>query len=145
MVQSEPLVFVKEHCFENDTFFILQDSDGVKRTIDGNPYKSFRFKPGMVVNAVVRNRGCAGEEITELLHPEYQTGSSYIMSVVWVKSLQINDITTHLVVVSDKYNNHFRIKVGDNSNFTPDQNIHCTLKEQKKGKLIFNVKEIGEL
>jgi hypothetical protein len=139
MRQTEQLVFIKEHRMGDDLIYVLQDSCGQKRLVDGKPYKQFRLQPGMPVVAIVRGRDCAGEEIAELQHPVFKIGCLYEMTIVEAKKIQINDVSTCLVIVEDGDENTYRIKVDDLSKYCNQQKVWCKLIEQKKGKLIFTI------
>ncbi len=140
----EQLLFVKEDCLDDNILFILEDKKGVRRMMIGNSYKSFCFKPGMIVQVVMRRRGCAGEQITELLHPVYKTGSSYLFKILDLKMLNMNDSVIHFLIVTDEYDNTYRIKVRRISDYKGKDHIWCTLKEQNKGKLIFEIDPRGK-
>ena len=87
----------------------------------------------------MRRRGCAGEQITELLHPEYKTGSSYLLGVIDLKTLIVNDEEIHFIIITDEKGNQYRIRVDDISNYMGKQRVWCILAEQNKGKLIFKI------
>ena len=63
----EDLIFYKEASLEDKLFYLFRNSNNEYRVVEAKDYQSFQLKPGMAVRARVRKRGCAGQEISELI------------------------------------------------------------------------------
>ncbi len=136
----EKLSFVSESCLDDQTYFVFRNEEGKFRLIEASDYRSYRLTPGLILMARVREKGCAGNEIMELMHPYYKEGIAYFFVVVRVGSVTYNDRQIHFIVIKDEFENEFKIRaVADNNMLSPGEIIQCKLTEQKKGKLHFSM------
>ncbi len=138
---TEELLFVKEGELNKVQYYILRNNKNELRMIEKENYQSFNLKPGMTLMGRIRKKGCAGEAIAELLHPDYICGETYLFYIVRTGSVNLNDTVVHFIEVSQSPNLKFTIKVNDTSTYHTGDKVLCILKEQDQGRLIFSVKQ----
>ena len=63
----EELIFFKESSFDTKSFYIFQNNTGEFRITESDQYSFMDLQPGMVLQARMRKKGCAGREITALI------------------------------------------------------------------------------
>ena len=135
----QKLVFEKSVSFDGASHFIFRTEEGERRIFEATGYESFRLQPGLSLFARTRKKGCAGEEITELMHPAYMLGVTYPFRIVRTGSFRFNNEEIHFVVVSDDDGDEYKIKVAAKQDLLPGDPVNCCLKEQTKGKLKFSI------
>lgn len=133
----EELTFFKKSYFEGIYYYIFLDDKGRNRIVESEAYQAFHFEPGMKVNARVRKKGCAGEEISELLHPDYKEEKEYAFLVIRRDSLSFKDETIRFIEISDSVGNKYKVRVDDNMKYKAGSIVKCRLKSQSDGRLLF--------
>ena len=63
----EELTFLKEAGFDTKSYYIFLNTNGDHRITESGNYISLGLQPGMILQARIRKKGCAGREITELI------------------------------------------------------------------------------
>lgn len=137
--QMEELIFVKEALFEDKPFLLFKNRNGEFRVVEAESYSSYNLKPGTKLIARVRKKGCAGQEISELMHPKYKEGLCYPFIVKKSGHFQLDGTTVYFIVVADEEGNEYRIRVENSKLFIPGESVNCTLREQTQGRLNFSV------
>jgi hypothetical protein len=135
----ENLTFYKEANLEDKLFYLFRNSENEYRVIEARDYQSFYLKPGMTIRARVRKRGCAGQEISELIHPIYTEGKEYLFKIVRTGSLVYNNEKMHFLAVLDALGTEYKVKVGDSSKFAIGKMVKCRLEDQTQGRLKFSI------
>jgi hypothetical protein len=135
----EELTFFKEASVDDKLYYLFQTTKGEYRLVEAKAYQSFHLKPGMTVNARVRKKGCAGEEISELLHPTYTQSREYFFRIERTGSLLLNNDRIHFLVVADAAGNEYKIRVNDASVYVNNDVVKCRLEDQTDGRLRFIV------
>lgn len=138
-METEELTFIKRCEIEPDLFLLFKDINGEFRVVEEGNYKSFNLKQGEIVHGLVRSRGCAGQEITELFHPYYKTGEIYTFSVLRQSSIRLNEQAIHILVIQNNSGDEFKLKLEEDYVFCKGSQVQCKLVEQRKGRLIFNL------
>ena len=133
------LFFEKVVDFDGKSHFVFRTERGEHRILEVTGYEFFRLKPGDSLQARTRKKGCAGEEITELMHPVYVLRETYPFRIVRTSSFRFNNEEIHFVVVSDAYGDEYKIKLAANQYLLPGDMATCCLKEQTKGRLKFSI------
>ena len=133
------LTFEKVVDFDGKQHFVFQTEDGNRRVLEATGYESFRLQPGASLLARTRKRGCAGEEITELMHPFYVLGEVYPFKVTRSGSFQLNGETVRFVVVADAIGDEYKIRISGAKTYSSGDSVLCRLDEQTKGRLKFSI------
>ena len=133
------LVFEKVVNFDASPHFVFRTESGERRIFEATGYESFRLQPGASLLARTRKKGCAGEKITELMHPLYTLGKNYPFSVVRLGNFQFNDETFEFVVVADEQGDEYKIRIDNTETYFPGEMVLCRLEEQTKGRLKFSI------
>jgi hypothetical protein len=136
---TEELFLVKEGELNNTQYFIFKNSKDELRVIEKRAYQSFNLKPGMTLQGRIRRKGCAGEEITELLHPKYIIGETYSLIISRTGTISIDNTVMHFIEVRDNNWIKYTIKVNDSGLYKMGSIVQCILKEQNQGRLVFTV------
>jgi len=136
----EDLIFLKQSSFEGKAFLVFQSEANDFRVCEQGNYHSFNLLPGVKIKARVREKGCAGNEITELLHPHYIENKVYPFEIVRCGSLNTGGDFVHFLVVVSEIGEEFRIPVDDSTCWTVGEIVFCRLVSQRHGKLFFVIK-----
>ncbi len=136
-VQS--LTFLKEILIDKTKYFLFTNPKGEKRLVEAEGYVAFRFTPGLQVEAITEKKGCAGEAITEIMHPIYSKGNEYLFTIKRTGTLNINNEKIYFLVISDSLKDEFKITVANITQYKPGTRVKCRLKEQNKGYLKFEL------
>ncbi len=139
--KTEQLYFIKTVELDSDSFYLFRDSKGVKRWIEIGNYTSFNLKPGMQIQAITNEKGCAGEAITNLIHPYYREKQEYQFTIVRIGSFCINNENTKFIVISDQMQTEYKITVPFDNRYHIGDSIRCRLLKQHRGHLQFEVKK----
>jgi len=134
------LVFEKVVDFDGKQHFLFQTEDGDRRVLEATGYESFRLQPGASLLARTRKRGCAGEEITELMHPFYVLGETYPFKVTRSGSFQLDGETIRFVVVAGATGDEYKIRTFGDPAYSKGDSVLCRLDEQTKGRLKFSIR-----
>ena len=138
-MRTEELKFVKESELEGKAFFVFKNTNDEYRVVEAESYRSFSLHPGTTVLARVRKKGCAGEEISELLHPDYTEGGEYLFKIVRTGSVSWGKGKLHFVAVADDRGTEYKITTDDPARFVPGDSVKCHLIEQVQGRLKFSI------
>lgn len=133
----QKLVFEKVVDFDGKPYFVFHAKDGNRRVLEATGYESFRLQPGASLFARTRKKGCAGEEITELMHPFYVLGEVYLFKVIRSGSFQLNGETVRFIVVVDTAGDEYKIRTSDTKTYSVGDPVYCRLGEETKGRLKF--------
>lgn len=133
----EKLSFIRESKFEDQDFFVFRNAEGKFRLIEADNYRSYKLSPGVTLTACIRGKGCAGNEIIELMHPRYENDHVYPFQIRRTANLTSNDQFIRMGIIQDQSGDEFRIRLPEEGEYTPGDIIHCRLTGQKKGRLNF--------
>lgn len=133
------LRFVKEAEVDGRSFFILKNEADELRVVEAAEYQHYRLLEGQRLRARVRKKGCAGEEITELMHPVYQEGEWYPMTVVRCGKLSFGGKELAFAAVLDQFGDEYILEYGLNQALTTGSRVNCCLVEQRRGRLSFQL------
>lgn len=137
--KCEHLTFVKSSQFEGKTFLVFLSDNHEFRVCEQWDYLAFQPIPGTKIKARIQQKGCAGNEITELLHPFYDENKSYPFVVKRCGAVGTGVEMIQFVVVASNHGDEFRIPVENKDAWNPGQMVNCLLTGQKQGKLFFKI------
>lgn len=135
----EDLVFVRESCLEDQDYYVFRNTKGKLRFIQADNYRSFPLSPGIFLKGRFLEKGCAGNEIVELIHPYYHEKEIYRFVVVRSASVVFNEDQIFFVIVKDDAGNEFKIRNICRKEFNPGQEVRCLCMGQRKGMLSFSI------
>lgn len=133
----EELTFFKEASVDGKPFFLFRNPANEYRIVEAQNYRSFNLLPGMTVRARVRKKGCAGQEISELIHTQYEEGKVYLFRIVRAGSVTFNNETMHFLAVQDALGTEYKIKTDNSREFIAGDVVKCRLEDQTNGRLRF--------
>jgi len=136
------LRFVKEAEVDGRSFFILKNEADELRVVEADEYRHYRLVEGQRLRARVRKRGCAGEEITELMHPVYHEGDLYPMTVVRCGKLNFGGQELPFAAVLDPFGDEYILERNPNQTLSLGSRVNCCLVEQRRGRLSFQLVSI---
>jgi hypothetical protein len=135
----EELTFYKEASMDGKPFFLFRNPANEYRIVEARNYPSLQLKPGMTVRARIRKKGCAGQEISELLHSQYEEGKVYLFRIVRAGSVTFNNEAMHFLAVEDALGAEYKVKVENSVSFSSGDVVKCRLEDQTNGRLRFVV------
>ena len=135
----EELTFYKEASIDGKPFFLFRNPANEYRIVEAQNYSSVHLQPGMTLRARVRKKGCAGQEISELVHPQYEEGKIYLFHIIRTGSVTFNNETMSFLVAKDALGTEYKIKVENAAPFTSGDVVRCRLADQTNGRLRFVV------
>ena len=135
----EKLFFVKESDLDGRDYYVFQNEEGKLRIAKATDYRSYKLSPGNSLLARIQGKGCAGQEIIELLHPYYREESVYSFVVVRSGSFILNDERITFIVIKDNAGNEFKTRNTTQQTFKSGEIIQCKLTGQRNGKLKFSI------
>jgi hypothetical protein len=135
----EELTFFKEASVDGKPFFLFRNPANEYRIVEAQNYRSFNLLPGMTVRARVRKKGCAGQEISELIHTQYEEGKVYLFRIVRAGSVTFNNEAMHFLAVEDALGTEYKVKVENSASFSSGDVVKCRLEDQTNGRLRFVV------
>lgn len=133
---------MRKYRLEQTNFLILKNNNGEVRLLKESVYSAFNLKPGMKVNSVIRSRGCAGQEITELLHPVYRNGESYLFTIISFSGISLNDDIMQVVTMLGSDGILYKTRVSNRYVLIEGEKIVCKLIDQNKGRLNFSFEKL---
>jgi hypothetical protein len=114
---------------DDDEYFVICDSEGVRHTISKAHYEYYGFRPGDSIKGKVVKYAGSGEKIIEPLNPYYKRGSVITLKVTGNTRNIINDSFT--LDLTDKFGFTHCIQ----SAILPDgETVRCRVKMIRKGK-----------
>jgi hypothetical protein len=135
----EVLIFQRESLLDEVRVLIFRDKDGRQRYIEAEPYHSFRLQPGQPVNARVREKGCAGNKIQEILDPFYKDGNVYSFVALRRVAVTQDGKVLNLLEIQDWQGRVFMIRVENGLLPETGEPLRCKLVSQQKGRLHFQL------
>lgn len=133
------LRFVKESAVDGQSYFIFINDQGDYRLIEADDYLNYPLVEGKRIKEKVRKKGCAGEEITELMHPFFKTGETYPMQVARTGKLNFNGREISFAAVVDQFGVEYILELNSNHVLTDGCQVNCCLEEQRCGHLSFQL------
>jgi hypothetical protein len=133
----EVLIFQRESQLDDTHVLIFRDKDGRQRYIEAASYHSLRLQPGQPVNARVREKGCAGNKIDEILDPFYEEGKVYRFVALRRVAVRQDGKVLSLLEIQDWQGRVFMIRVANGLLPETGEPLRCKLVSQQKGRLHF--------
>lgn len=116
---------------DNNWYFVLMDTNGLKHFLSAEYYKNFNFQTGDVISCRIDKINCTGRIFLEPKHPYYIEGEIYSFDVLTF----IENQKYGVLVVKDIFENRIEMQqeLVQVTNYKVKKKVRCLVISIKKG------------